>query len=255
MTIGVLWFGDPSRMHALDFDTQILLSEFDPGSHAARERSLLPRLAPQEQARYRSFSAEARRHSWLAGRELLRVAVERALGTVDAAALLTEDSGGVRYASGGVHLNLSHSGDWFAAAVAPIPVGVDIERVRLRAVTAQAERVFCANEAASLAREADPLTAFYRLWTLKEAACKAVGLTVWDALQRVCFDLERGRCSLSPPFPGGPWRFMHGAFEPGWRIALALQGMSGTPKISCWRRHGGTWEMHALEALSFVADH
>jgi phosphopantetheinyl transferase len=242
-------------MHALDLDTQILLSEFDPGSHAARERSLLPRLAPQEQARYRSFSAEARRLSWLTGRELLCAAVVQALGTVDAAALLTEDSGGVRYAHGGVHLNLSHSGDWFAAAIAAAPVGIDIERVRPRAVTSQAERVFCGNEAASLAREADPLTAFYRLWTLKEAACKAAGLTVWDALQKVCFDLERGRCSLSPPFPAGPWRFMHAAFQPGWRLALALQGIGGTPKIACWRQRGEAWEPQTLEAMGFVADH
>ncbi|MFI4967117.1 MAG: 4'-phosphopantetheinyl transferase family protein [Gammaproteobacteria bacterium] len=239
----------------MDFDTQILLSEFNPGSHVARERSLLPQLAAQEQARYRSFSAEARRLSWLAGRELLCAAVARALGTVDAGALLTEDSGGVRYAGGRVHLNLSHSGDWFAAAVAPVAVGVDIERVRPRAVTAQAERVFCANEAASLVREADPLTAFYRLWTLKEAACKAAELTVWDALQRVCFDLERGRCSFSPPFPAGPWRFMHSAFQPGWRLALALQGIGGTPEIGCWRRRGETWERHGLEAVGFVADH
>jgi phosphopantetheinyl transferase len=226
----------------LTHDTHTLLSEMDPERHAARERELLPRLAPREQARYHAFEAEARRRSWLAGRELLCAAVTQALGEADAAALRTQDSGSVAYAKGGVYLNLSHSGDWFAAACATSPVGIDIERVRPRAVTTQAARVFCAGEAAALERDADPLTGFYRLWTLKEAACKAAGLTVWDSLRHVCFDLAAGRCHLTPPFPGGTWHFMHGSFAPGWRLALAMRGAAAAPRICSWRRSGAGWE-------------
>ena len=232
---------------------QILLSELDSSAHAARERELLPHLATQEQARYRDFAAEARRRTWLAGRELLCAAVARALGEVETAALLTEDGGGVRYAAGKLHLNLSHSGGWLAAACAEVPVGVDIEQVRPRAVTTQATRVFCAGEAAALERDADPLTGFYRLWTLKEAACKAVGLTVWDSLRHVCFDLEAGRCHLSAPFPGGDWQFMHASFAPGWRLALALRNLGAVPSVSCWQRRATGWHALALPDAGFVA--
>jgi phosphopantetheinyl transferase len=245
----MLWFAwEHGRVPRLNHDTQILLSDMDPARHAAREHELLPRLAPQEQARYRAFGTEARRRSWLAGRELLCAAVTRALGEVDAAALLTQDSGGVGYAGDGVYLNLSHSGDWFAAACSTSPVGIDIERVRPRAVTMQAARVFCAGEAAALERDADPLTGFYRLWTLKEAACKAAGLTVWDSLQHVCFDLGAGRCRLTPPFPGGAWHFVQGSFAPGWQLALALHG--GAPRIDCWRRNGTGWRGVGLSDVS-----
>jgi 4'-phosphopantetheinyl transferase len=225
----------------------------DPGAHGARERELLPRLAPQEQARYRAFGAEARRRFWLAGRELLCTAVARLAGEVDAAALLTEDHGGVRYAKHGLHLNLSHSGDWFAAACATSPVGIDIEQVRPRAVTTQAERVFCAGEAEALERGADPLTGFYRLWTLKEAACKAAGLTMWDALQHVCFDLGTSACRLTPPFPAEAWHFMHGSFAPAWRLALAQRGSAAAPRIACWRRNGTHWNRAELSDLAYVA--
>lgn len=237
----------------MNHDTQILLSEMDARRHSAREQELLPRLAPQEQARYRTFEAEARRHSWLMGRELLCAAVTRTLGEVDAAAVLTDESGGVCYARDGVYLNLSHSGDWFAAACGSAPLGIDIERVRPRAVTAQPARVFCAGEAAALEQDPDPLTGFYRLWTLKEAACKAAGLTVWDSLRHVCFDLEAARCSLSPPFPRGTWHFMCGSFAPGWRLALAVRGTAAAPRTSSWRRNGQEWERFELSDTAQLA--
>ncbi len=239
-------------MPALDQDADIFLAGLDPGSHATRERYLLPRLALEEQARYHSFSAEPRRHSWLAGRELLLTALAHRAGEPDAAALLTEASGGVRYAVGSLHLNLSHSGGWLAAALSRVPVGIDIERLRPRAVATQVERIFCEDETRWLKRQADPLLAFYTLWTLKEAACKAVGLTVWDALRAACFDPESGRCSLSPPFPAGPWRFMHASFQPGWRLAVALHGLDGTPQVTCLRRSGECWEESALADVGRV---
>jgi phosphopantetheinyl transferase len=230
----------------LDQDADIFLAGLDPGTHVVRERELLPRLAPEEQARYHSFSAEPRRHTWLAGRELLLAALAHRAGEPDAAALLTEASGGVRYAGGRVYLNLSHSGEWLAAAVSRVPVGIDIERLRPRAVAAQVERIFCEDETRWLKRQAEPLLAFYTLWTLKEAACKAAGLTIWDALRSACFDPESGRCSLSPPFPTGDWCFLHASFQPGWRLALALYGLAGTPRVGYLRRSDERWEESPL---------
>lgn len=229
----------------------IHLAALDASAHVERERELLPRLAPVEQERYRGFSAETRRQTWLAGRELLLAAIAHKHGAVHPVLLRTEAYGGVSYGHDGVHLNLSHSGEWLAAAVAEAPVGIDIERLRPRAVTAQAARVFCPKEAARLAQEAEPLPLFYRLWTLKEAACKAAGLTIWDALHQVCFDLEAGRCHLQPPFPAGPWHFIYGGFAPDWRLALALRG--GDPALTCWRREGKTWMRIELSQPGSVA--
>lgn len=229
----------------------IHLAALDTVAHAAREQRLLPRLAATEQLRYRGFSTEARRQTWLAGRELLLAALHHARGEADPALLLTGEHGGVCYAQGRVHLNLSHSGAWLAAAVADVPVGIDIERVRPRAVTDQAARVFCPREAEHLARDADPLPLFYRLWTLKEAACKAAGLSIWDALHRACFDLEAGTCSLVPPFPAGPWQFIYGDFAPDWRLALACHG--GDAESTCWRREATDWIRVELSGRGIVA--
>jgi 4'-phosphopantetheinyl transferase len=223
----------------------------DTASHAAREQRLLPQLATAEQDRYRAFSATPRRQSWLAGRELLLAALVHVQGGADPALLLTAEHGGVQYGDGHVRLNLSHSGGWLAAAASPVPVGIDIERLRPRAVAGQAARVFCPKEAERLARESDPLPLFYRLWTLKEAACKAAGLSIWDALRQVCFDLETGRCSLTSPFPPGPWYFIYGSFAPDWRLALALRG--GNPEVTMWRLEGADWARMAMSDPGVMA--
>lgn len=229
----------------------IHLAPLEETSHAERERGLLPQLAPAEQARYRAFGAEVRRRTWLAGRELLLQALAHACGEAEPSLLLTAPQGGVCYADSPLHLNLSHSGTWLAAAVAPVPVGVDIERLRPRAVATQAARLFCPNETGRLAADPDSLATFYRLWTLKEAACKAVGLSVWDALHNACFDLETGHCTLTPPFPRGPWRLIYATFATDWYLAVALR--AAECELSCWRRERGGWISVTMSGTGVVA--
>ena len=87
--------------------------------------------------------------------------------------------------------------------------------------------------------------AFYTLWTLKEAACKAAGVSLWEGLRHACFDLVAGYCSLKPPFPAGEWAFMHARLEPGWRLALATR--AALPEIECWRMTAARqWRREAL---------
>ena len=237
-----------------DTHIHVMSTLLDAATHAERERALLPRLARDEQARYVGFSAAARRHTWLAGRALMLAALEQALGAADPAALLTGSHGGPRYAAADVHLNLSHSGGLLVVALAPLPVGVDLERPRERAVVREAARIFCPEEAQALEvlPESGRLESFYTLWTLKEAACKAAGLTVWDGLRRACFDLEGRHCRLAPPFPPGPWGFMHGGLAPHWRLALAWLGEAGTPRISCRRWQDGGWTGETLLGPVFL---
>ena len=72
--------------------------------------------------------------------------------------------------------NLSHSGDCIAIAVSDCEVGVDIEHVRpMPQFDEVARYVFHPDELRWRARQPDPLRAFFRLWTLKEALLKATG--------------------------------------------------------------------------------
>lgn len=77
-----------------------------------------------------------------------------------------------------VHFNVSHSGNWGLIAVALFAVGVDVEQVRpKRAAPALANRFLTQGERELLKqREATSgETAFFMIWTRKEAYLKAVG--------------------------------------------------------------------------------
>ena len=218
------------RMHT---SVQILFMDIAGG--VPPEQELLPRLHPEEQSRYRTFSADARRRSWLAGRALALAALARVSAQVDAKALRTEESGGMRYADGALHLSLSHCRDLIGIALSTTRVGLDIEWPQPRTSVDLAARVFSAAEAAWLDTLAagERRDAFYTLWTLKEAACKAAGLSLWESLRYACFDPIAGRYTLEAPFPGGEWAFVHARLEAGWRLALAIRG--APPEIGCWR--------------------
>lgn len=83
-----------------------------------------------------------------------------------------------------LHVNTSHSHNYFLIALGPMPLGVDIERIDPSVeALAIARRFFTADEAETLHRAADPLAAFYRLWTSKEALIKAQGLTIQSLSQ------------------------------------------------------------------------
>jgi len=200
------------------------------------EDEVLPRLHPEEQARYRSFGHEQRRQTWLAGRALLLAALAKVTGEVDASLLRTAESGGVRYADGALHLSLSHSRGLLGAALASVPVGLDVEWPQPRLAVSQAERVYSPEEAAELAPlpPAEREDTFYAFWTLKEAACKAMGLQLWQGLRHARFDLAAGRFFPQAPFPGGGWTCLHARLEGGWRLGLAVRSPAPT-QVECLR--------------------
>jgi len=91
----------------------------------------------------------------------------------------------------GAASSLAHSGGFAALATGParMKMGVDLERVRKRAFGRLAEFAFDAREAAAL--QGLPASAraehFYVLWTLKEAAAKALNIGLWRALRECVF--------------------------------------------------------------------
>jgi 4'-phosphopantetheinyl transferase len=91
---------------------------------------------------------------------------------------------------GGVHFNLSHSGQLAVLAVSTSgPLGVDIESVRpLPDMLDIARRFFCPEEIAELEElhgEAR-VAAFFACWTRKEACLKALGVGLSLAPDQVC---------------------------------------------------------------------
>lgn len=74
------------------------------------------------------------------------------------------------------HFNISHSGNWVVCAVAPAPIGVDIEKVQ-RDMSDVARHYFSIKERAYMASlpQSLQLQAFYDFWVLKESYMKATG--------------------------------------------------------------------------------
>ena len=80
---------------------------------------------------------------------------------------------GKPYVPGGPEFCISHGGNWVLAVSDALPVGVDIEPVNPDNIRL-AKRVFTPEELEWM--DADPVSRFHTLWTLKESLMKAVGL-------------------------------------------------------------------------------
>lgn len=216
---------------------QIVLADLQLYNHLKLKHGLLPKLDGAERAHYKTFTSAHRRYVWLAGRALLLAALRRQFGEAAPVGLRTDQTGAPHYRDDTVRISLSHSGNQIAAAISDAPVGVDIEKLRSRALLEQIGHVFCTSEVAQLCElPAERRTdVFYALWTLKEAACKAASVSLWDGLPNACFDLEAGGFRMCPPFPEEGWQFATARLEPDWRLAVALHNASRPLSSSCWR--------------------
>lgn len=132
---------------------------------------------------------------------------------------------------------LSHGHGWVAAARAPLPwrVGVDLEPVQARDWSSIATRHYTTGEQALLAAlpdESERLAWFHTLWTVKEAAIKALNLDFHSSLQRIGLHHdEQGRWRLQAPTDLA-WRLRVYAPEPDWRLSLVLFGPAdGLPAL------------------------
>ena len=138
-------------------------------------------LSPAEQRRLNRIAASARRSQFIAGRWFARQLLAAVHGDRPEQWRLTAPDEGpprVEHPAIPAHISLSHSGDHLACAVAPSPVGLDLEAPRrTRNFLALADVVCCAGEKARLlaAQPAGREALFYECWTLKEAWLKSRG--------------------------------------------------------------------------------
>jgi len=194
--------------------------------------SLKTYLITDELERAARFRFERDRLRFIAGRGILRHILSRYLNQPPERLQFTYGSHGKPELmdGGGIHFNLSHSGDWALYAIAPTPIGVDLEALRpVPQMTSIVERYFAKQEKAffkGLSEDAKT-DAFFRAWTCKEAYVKAIGQGLTLSLQAIDVELDPQKPlqfhhlpHSEPPSCWPLWGFEPAAFT---RAALTLQ--------------------------------
>lgn len=95
-----------------------------------------------------------------------------------------------------IHFNLSHCEGLAVCLFSPYECGADCENIR-KFKQRTAERVCSAEELAALDKAQDKDYLFTRLWTLKEAYVKAIGIGISYPLREVSFAFENDRIIAS----------------------------------------------------------
>jgi 4'-phosphopantetheinyl transferase len=181
------------------------------------------------------------KNEYIASRWLLRKVLARYTGLPPAALrFLRTDKGKPYLPDSDIHFSLSHSGHWALLAVGRIElIGVDIEAIRAtRDLPGIAENYYHPDEFARLNQlEGSAQTDyFYRLWTLKEATLKAIGVGISAGLEKVSFDIDEhginAQIATKLDQGAGEWRFHQWALEVHDYCALA--GKSEHPLRVKW---------------------
>lgn len=122
--------------------------------------------------------------------------------------------------------SITHTKGMVACAISHIgPIGIDIEAHRPRAYDAIARYGFGPGEQAAIARR-NGASAFYRIWTLREAMGKATGeglAFATDGRDHIEAAPEEG-CWLSRLHSVQAWGLAHYVLEGGYSLALAVPG-------------------------------
>jgi 4'-phosphopantetheinyl transferase len=148
-------------------------------------------LSPDDRQRLALIRHERRRRQFVAGRALLGMALADLFGSAARRWRLEARTGPLHLEGDQApQISLTHSHDIVACAVAPVPVGLDVEYCRDRDIAALVEYVCSETErrAYGMLPAEDRKAWFYRLWTTKEATYKALGGNpfpdVWSAERR-----------------------------------------------------------------------
>ena len=187
--------------------------------NASREASSLLWLSEEEQVRCRQYPLPGSRRRFALCRAALRAILCRQLDCSNERLSFGSSHYGklfalVDEAPAAISFNLSHSGEHgLIALVSHGRLGVDVEeRVSRKDFDELSEAVFGPHEQSALARVRgrDRVQLFFRLWTIKEALIKALGLGfTFDVSQfEVPPALHQGRMSIFrfPQLPEVRWR-------------------------------------------------
>lgn len=197
----------------------VTVTHVDLTPNASREASSLLWLNEEEQVRCRKYPLPGPRRRFALCRAALRATLCRQLGCSNERLSFGSSDHGKPFAlvdgePAAVSFNLSHSGKHGLIAFVPHGrLGADVEeRVPRRDFDELSEAVFGPHEQSALARVhgRDRVQLFFRLWTIKEALIKAVGLgfTLDVSQFEVPQALHRGKTGIFrfPQFPETRWR-------------------------------------------------
>jgi 4'-phosphopantetheinyl transferase len=140
-----------------------------------------------------------------------------------------------------LHFNLSHSGDWIVCAVGSAPLGIDVEHIRKVNTAAIANHYFSQEEKASLLNlpEAERLSFFYRIWTLKESYIKAIGKGLSEPLDQFTIRVAGSAITLDSRAPVQTldtsmhrthWHFRSYPIDPTYKLAVCAASQCAFPE-------------------------
>jgi 4'-phosphopantetheinyl transferase len=112
-------------------------------------------------------------------REALQMSAEKSGVRLDQ---LVKDENGVPQPSGGTFWSVTHKTRYVAGVAAPTPTGIDVERIRSFS-DGLFKKTASDSEWALADMATDPVAAFFRFWTAKEAVLKATGIGIKDLLK------------------------------------------------------------------------
>jgi 4'-phosphopantetheinyl transferase len=135
------------------------------------------------------FRLDEDRFRFAIGRIALRLLLSKYLSVPPMETVIAVDKNRKPFLSGpsaNIYFNISHSGDWVLIAIGGEELGIDIEKkdpgFDFKSFLPEH---FNNTEQLYLAQSADPVSAFYFLWTRKEALTKAWGTGLQENLKKV----------------------------------------------------------------------
>jgi 4'-phosphopantetheinyl transferase len=140
-------------------------------------------LQPAEQQRAARFRQVADRTRFVLGRGLFRLVGGQLCNLPPERVTIKQTSEGKPFLADAPQwgLSVAHSGEWVLLAVAPQPVGVDVEWINHRfQVNDLVPITFTPAEQAAFCKSENAHAYFYELWTRKEALIKATGIGMTD---------------------------------------------------------------------------
>jgi 4'-phosphopantetheinyl transferase len=172
-------------------------------------------LSSDEQAHLAGYRVREAAERYVVTRSLVRAVLSERLAISARSIQVSRTDTGKPVITQGIHFNVSHSGDLIVLAISDErPVGVDIERKRdVQRVDALLRRWLTPDEQAAYASiqgdGASASEAFLRLWSLKEARLKALGVGIsgaararLDIVEAFPLDNELAQLAAQRPEPG-----------------------------------------------------
>ena len=200
-------------------------------------QGLVSLLSSEEQGRYQKIGHERRRIEYLLSHALLRLQGAEALGLEPKQLPLRWVEGKKPVLEGLNHyVSLSHKKDLVAAALAPVPVGIDLEVVEESRFAAEIVRRFFSEreqEAVLNLEGAGRSLRFPQLWSLKEALFKATDHPIETIFRETSFAIGKDAgvtfASRLPGLEPSEWQFQFLNPRPAHVLALAVRSRVPLP--------------------------